>query len=106
MFIFFWARAFAPASEVAELGGDATVARCGAGGAVVVVPAAAGGVVTSAAPICWLAWLTAGLLGFRGVIVRWLFVGGSGRLALGSLLVEVVCDELPQLFDSRIGDVA
>src|SRR5215217_5689362 len=63
-------------------------------GAAAVAPAAAGGDdAASAAPICWLAWLTAGLLGCRGVTFSWLFWGGRRRFCFGGRLLEVVGDQ-------------
>jgi len=63
-------------------------------GAAAIAPDAAGdGAATPAAPTCWLAWLTIGLLGCRGVSYGWLFLGDSSWLVFGSLLVKVVGDQ-------------
>jgi hypothetical protein len=63
-------------------------------GAAAVAPAAAGGdAAASAAPICRLTWLTAGLLECRGVTFSWLFWGGRRRFCYGGRLLEVVGDQ-------------
>jgi hypothetical protein len=86
--------AFAAGLGAAESGGVETVASAAADGTAVVAPAAAdGGAATPAPPTCWLAWLTTGLLGCRGVGIGWLFLGDSGWLAFGSSLIEVVGDQ-------------
>src|SRR5215211_473336 len=91
--IAFFVAGCAAALPMAESGCGATFAEGGIGGATFAAPD--GACVTAAAgPICWLAWLTAGLLECCGV--SWLFIDATGWcLAFGCLFHKVFGDQRP-----------